>query len=140
MENEINLEALVEATAGELETLAETATEVVGDTATEVEETVLATEVAADETVKGTRGRKPRYEDRWNVIDDLTAIREGGHTAVSRVLKLQLVDMGLLQISKIEKETVGRGRPAHDYALTGNAKKMLGLSKNWKRPVAEANA
>ena len=53
MENEMNLEALVEATAGELETLAETATEVVGDTATEVEETVLATEVAADETVKG---------------------------------------------------------------------------------------
>lgn len=147
MENqntELNLEALVDAAAGELtslEALAETATDVVADAETEVvATTVEAAVTAAGESEKGARGRKPRYEDRWNVVDDLTAIRENGHTAVSRVLKLQLVEMGMLQITKIEKETVGRGRPAHDYTLTGNAKKMLGLAKNWKRPVTDANA
>jgi len=146
MENqntELNLEALVDAAAGEftsLEALAETATDAVAADTEVVATTVEAAVTAAGESEKGARGRKPRYEDRWNLVDDLTAIRENGHTAVSRVLKLQLVEMGMLQISKIEKETVGRGRPAHDYALTGNAKKMLGLAKNWKRPVTDANA
>ena len=55
-------------------------------------------------------------------------------TEVSRFHKLQLIEMGYLTVDTVKKAS--RGRPAHDYVLTGKGRGLVALSKNWKVPRA----
>lgn len=125
-------ETVTEGQMVDLETLMDIA-EADAETAAVAADEPAAAVVADEETKVENRGRKPFFEDRWNVIDTLVAIRENGHKTVSRHLKLQLVSLGFLEITEIKKPT--RGRPAFDFQLTGMAKSRVALSKNWKRPV-----
>lgn len=51
--------------------------------------------------------------------------------AVSRFLKLQLVDKGFLDVTQVKK-TDGRGRPSKVYVVNGKGRGLVALSKNWK--------
>ena len=72
-----------------------------------------------------TKGRPATFATKKAVVAALADVN-----TLSRFLKLQLVEAGYLAVQKVEKET--RGRPAHNYVLTGKAKGLLNLAKNWK--------
>ena len=72
-----------------------------------------------------TKGRPATFATKKAVVAALAEVN-----TLSRFLKLQLVEAGYLAVQPIKSE--GRGRPAHDYVLTGKAKGLLNLAKNWK--------
>ena len=49
---------------------------------------------------------------------------------LSRHHIIQLVDMGLVNIEKVKSE--GRGRPAHNYVVSGKGRGLQALARNWK--------
>jgi predicted ArsR family transcriptional regulator len=73
-------------------------------------------------------GRKVVFGDKFAVIDALAVLYTG---AISRYLKLQLVEQGFLKTEDVKHE--GRGRPSKRYIMTSKAKSYMNISKNWKR-------
>ena len=71
------------------------------------------------------KGRPATFATKKAVVAALKEV-----DAQSRFLKLQLVEAGYLAIEPVRKE--GRGRPAHNFVLTGKAKGLMNLAKNWK--------
>jgi hypothetical protein len=118
---------------------------------TKVEETLTESVENTEETTMETKvdrrkdnpGRKPQFSDKWGIVSALTSINEyngryhydNDGAKVSRVLTLQLVELGYLETFK-EKVTQGRGRAKMFYRLTGKGKSYLALAARWKKPVA----
>jgi len=77
---------------------------------------------------KSTRtiGRPSVFADRSILVHTLTHL-----DTTSRYLKLQLVAKGYVKVVVIH--TCFKGRPHHDYILTGKAKGYLALARNWGR-------
>ena len=71
------------------------------------------------------RGRKAVFSNNKNIVAALT-----GELTVSRPLVIQLVEMGYLEVEEVD--TGVRGRPPHQYVLTGKANGLIALAKNWK--------
>jgi len=71
------------------------------------------------------RGAKTKFETSKGVVKALKNLN-----SLSRFLKLQLVDKGFVKVVKRKSE--GRGRPVHDYEVTGKGRGLVALSKNWK--------
>lgn len=49
---------------------------------------------------------------------------------ISYELTKQLIGRGLVKAEEIRSG--GRGRPAHNYVVTGKGRGLIALSKNWK--------
>ena len=85
-------------------------------------------------------GRPRIFDDKWGIIEGLKIVADsdkgiytlGENAPMSRPLTLQLVELGYLEIVKLESTT--RGRKPHGYRLTGKARSYLSLSKRWKKP------
>jgi predicted transcriptional regulator len=75
-------------------------------------------------------GRPALFADKNAVVIALRAINGDEKVEVSRFLKLQLVERGL--VVAVDVKSGGRGRPAKQYNLTGKGKTYLNFSKNWK--------
>lgn len=74
---------------------------------------------------------KAKMENKFWIVDSLTAIQEGEGTKVSYYHKRKLVNRGFLEVNHIKGD--GRGRPSVVYALAGKGRSYLALAKNWKR-------
>ena len=72
-----------------------------------------------------TKGRPATFATKKAVVAALNDVDN-----LSRFLKLQLVEAGYLSVQVVRKD--GRGRPAHNFVLTGKAKGLMNLAKNWK--------
>jgi hypothetical protein len=75
-------------------------------------------------------GRPAIFADKNAIVVALRAIKGEEKVAVSRFLKLQLAERGLIVAQDVKSG--GRGRPAKNYVLTGKGKTYLNFSKNWK--------
>lgn len=75
-------------------------------------------------------GRPAIFADKTAVVIALRAIKGEEKVEVSRFLKLQLAERGL--IATVDVKTGGRGRPMKQYVLTNKGKTYLNFSKNWK--------
>lgn len=86
-----------------------------------------------------TRGGRSAYlADNSNLLAALVAVREGGESAPSRTICLQLVERKLVEIQKV-KTGEGRGAPMHNYVLTGQGKSRIALlSANLSRAALKA--
>lgn len=73
--------------------------------------------------------RTPTFIRKTNVVEALKDVDN-----ISRFLKLQLVEAGFLQVTPVKSGN--RGRPAFAFDLTGKAKGLLALSRNWKQKAA----
>jgi predicted ArsR family transcriptional regulator len=72
---------------------------------------------------KGNKmARHPTFATNAAIGEALRELQEG---KLSRFLTLQLIEKGFVAIEVVHKE--GRGRPAHNYVLTGKGK----FAKNW---------
>ena len=71
------------------------------------------------------RGPKFVLKNTKNVV---AALR--GEKQLSRYHTMQLVEMGYLEAEEVVSG--GRGRPRHQYVLTGKANGLLALASNWK--------
>ena len=49
---------------------------------------------------------------------------------ISRYHMMQLVEGGLVEVVKVPGE--GRGRPRHEYQVSGKGRGLMNLAKNWK--------
>ena len=141
---ETTIDATMETTMNDtIETTNETTMEeTIEPTVNESAETTAETTVEAKvDRRKENPGRKPKYSDKWGIIDSITAIgaTDGRYhynmddAKVSRVLTLQLVELGFVEAYK-DKVTEGRGRAKMFYRLTGKGKSYLALSSRWKKP------
>ena len=74
--------------------------------------------------VKDGRGRPATFTSKKSIAQHLAQPEK-----LSRFLKLQLVNQGLLEIVPVHKAT--RGRPAFDYKLTGKGRGLVAISRNW---------
>jgi len=74
--------------------------------------------------VKDGRGRPATFTSKKSIAQHLAQPEK-----LSRFLKLQLVNQGLLEIVPVHKAK--RGRPAFDYKLTGKGRGLVAISRNW---------
>jgi hypothetical protein len=83
--------------------------------------------------MKSNAGRPAIFSDKTAVILALRAIKGEEKIEVSRFLKLQLVDRGLVTPVQFKTGLLGRlGRPVTYYVLSNKGKTYLNFSKNWK--------
>ena len=68
--------------------------------------------------------RTHTFRNKRAIVDSLNDLGN-----VSRFLALQLADMGYVAIQSVH--TGSRGRPQHVYTLTGKARGLLALARNW---------
>lgn len=68
--------------------------------------------------------RTHTFRNKRAVVDSLNDLGN-----LSRFLVLQLADVGYVAIHSVRLG--GRGRPQHLYSLTGKARGLLALAKNW---------
>jgi DNA-binding PadR family transcriptional regulator len=73
-----------------------------------------------------------KTENKFWVRDRLQEIQNGEST-LSRALKENLVELGLLAPKFVKVNEGTRGRPMKVYELSGKGRGYLGLSKSWKR-------
>ena len=71
------------------------------------------------------RGRPSKFATSKAKVEALNNLN-----TMSRYMILQLVDLGLVEIQKIKTE--GRGRPAHNYVVSGKGRGLQALARNWK--------
>ena len=72
-----------------------------------------------------TKGRPSAFATNKKV-----ALALGDLDNVSRYLTLQLVEKGLVEVQEVKNGT--KGRPTHNYVLTGKGRGLVALSKKWK--------
>ena len=72
-----------------------------------------------------TKGRPAAFATNKKVAAALADLDN-----VSRYLALQLVEKGLVEVQEVKNGT--KGRPAHNYVLTGKGRGLVALSKKWK--------
>lgn len=70
--------------------------------------------------VKRGRGRPSIFADKVKLVNALFHPRELSYPSI-----MKLVNKGLLEPVSVPHD--GRGRPSHDYVLSGKAKSMLAL-------------
>lgn len=76
---------------------------------------------------------KSKVENRKWIADRLAEIREGTSNLSYHLLR-EIERLRLIEPVFVKLE--GRGRPIKTYTVTGEGRKLLGLSKNWRRDVA----
>jgi predicted ArsR family transcriptional regulator len=70
------------------------------------------------------RGRPEIFLSKKVIVEALEARK-----APSRYLTLRLVEKGYFTIEPVK--TGRRGRPSYSYALTGKARGLLAIARNW---------
>jgi predicted ArsR family transcriptional regulator len=71
------------------------------------------------------RGRPSQFATSKAKVEALNNLHD-----LTRYHILQLVDMGLVNIEEIK--TGGRGRPVHNYVVSGKGRGLQALARNWK--------
>ncbi|AGR48054.1 hypothetical protein PHIM7_329 [Sinorhizobium phage phiM7] len=73
---------------------------------------------------------KSKVENRRWIVERLAEIREGTHNLSYHLLR-EIERLRLIEPVFVKLE--GRGRPIKTYTVTGEGRKLLGFSKNWRR-------
>lgn len=80
-------------------------------------------------TTNTQKGRPATFASNKAVAAALQAV-QSNEKSLSRFLKLQLAEKGLLEA--VSEQSGKRGRPRLTYQLTGKGRGLVALSKNWK--------